>query len=234
MNEGRPSMPSEVKRHLRQEAGFGCCRCGHPFIQYHHIVPWAEDQHFRPDDMMVLCGQCHPLCTTNAIPQKDQRAFKARPKNIVDNMTRGMLFVNTTELSVNLGGGKAVETPNLLVLSGDAVLSAKKDAEHGRVLISANIHDKSGKSVAVLRDNEWWMDPSDIWDFESYPLHSIIRLAPREIAFSVDVRNDEVNLQGRWFHQGMPVEFTPKQAKIGTNTIGGFSVSHCGTLIAVG
>lgn len=234
MNEVRPKVPSEVKRQLRQEAGFGCCRCGHPFIQYHHIVPWAEDQHFRPDDMMVLCGQCHPLCTVNAIPQSDQRAFKARPKNIVDQLARGMLFVNTSELSVNLAGGKAVETPNLLSLSGTTVLSAKRDAEHGRVLISASIHDQFGNVVAILCDNEWSMDPSGVWDFETYPLHSTIRLAPRDIAFAVDVRNDEVNLRGKWFHQGSAIEFTPTQGSIGTNTIRGFNVSHCGTMIAVG
>lgn len=234
MSEMRPDIPREVKRLLRQEAGFGCCRCGHPFIQYHHIVPWAEDQHFRPADMMVLCGQCHPLCTVNAIPQSEQRALKTRPKNIVDNLVRGMLFVNTSELSVNLAGGKAVETPNLLSLSGQNVLSAKRDSEHGRVLISASIHDQTGNVVASLHDNEWSMIPDTVWDFETYPLHSTIRLAPREIAFAVDVRNDEVNLRGKWFHRGSVIEFTPTKASVGTNTIQGFNVSHCGTMIAVG
>lgn len=234
MSEIRPDIPSEVKRLLRQEAGFGCCRCGHPFIQYHHIVPWAEDQHFRPADMMVLCGQCHPLCTVNAIPQSDQRALKARPKNIVDNLVRGMLFVNTSELSVNLAGGKAIETPNLLVLSGQKVLSAKRDSEHGRVLISASIHDQTGNVVASLIDNEWSMIPNAMWDFETYPLHSTIRLAPREIAFAVDVRNDEVNLRGKWFHRGSVIEFTPTRAIVGTNTIQSFNVSHCGTMLVVG
>ena len=233
MNEVRPNVPNEVKRQLRQEAGFGCCRCGHPFIQYHHIIPWAEDQHFRPDDMMVLCGQCHPLCTVNAIPQPDQRALKARPKNIVDNLARGMLSVNSQKLSVNLAGGTAVETPNLLSLSGTTVLAAKRDAKHGRVLISAMIHDSSGNVVAILRDNEWSMDPSTVWDFETYPLHSTIRLGPRDIAFEVDVRNDTVNLRGKWFHKGLSIAFTPNQASIGTNKFQGFNVSHCGTMIAV-
>jgi hypothetical protein len=30
-------IPSEIKRQLRQEAGFGCCICGIPIIEYHHI-----------------------------------------------------------------------------------------------------------------------------------------------------------------------------------------------------
>lgn len=234
MNESRPDVPNEVKRQLRQEAGFGCCHCGHPFIQYHHIVPWAEDQHFRPADMMVLCGQCHPLCTVGAIPQSVQRVWKARSKNIVDNLVRGTLFVNTRELAVNLAGGKAIETPNLLSLSGITVLSAKRDEEDGRILISASIHDRCGTSVAVLNDNEWSMNPGLVWDFESYPLHSTIRLAPRDIAFAVDVRNDEVNLRGSWFHQGMAINFTPSQGKVGNLTIRGRRASYCNTMIAVG
>lgn len=234
MTDNRASVPSDVKRQLRQESGFGCCRCGHPFIQYHHIVPWAEDQHFRPADMMVLCGQCHPLCTVGAIPEVDQRAMKARPKNIVDNLVRGHLFVNKSELVVNLAGGRATETPNLLQLSQEVVLSARRDAEHGRVLISANIHDRDGNTVGFLRDNEWNMIPDLVWDFETYPLHSTVRLAPRQIAFAVDVRNDEVCLQGKWFHGGQDIEFTPTMARIGTNTIRGMNVSHCGGMIAVG
>src|SRR5215469_13568423 len=56
----RPTTPASVERQLRQEAGFGCAKCGHPSIEYHHIIPFAEEQHFRPKDMVALCGNCHP------------------------------------------------------------------------------------------------------------------------------------------------------------------------------
>ena len=52
--------PEGVKRLLRQEAGFGCARCGHPYLEYHHIIPYKDDQHFRSEDMVCLCGNCHP------------------------------------------------------------------------------------------------------------------------------------------------------------------------------
>ncbi|WP_147307917.1 HNH endonuclease [Fulvimarina endophytica] len=233
MKENRPEAPPKVKQQLRQEAGFGCCHCGHPFIQYHHIIPWAEDNHFRPDDMMVLCGQCHHLCTVGAITQSDQRKIKAKPRNIVDDLVRGMLYVNTQNLSVNLAGGKAVETPNLINLSGVTVLSAKRDEEHGRILISAMIHDKSGNVVATLRENEWSMAPNAVWDFETYPLHSKIRLAPYDIAFAVDVRNEELNLQGKWFHKGIEINFSPSKATIGSNVIKSLNAWHCNTMLSV-
>lgn len=55
----RPPTPADVERKLRQEAGFGCARCGHPYIEYHHIIPYAEEPHFRAEDMIALCGNCH-------------------------------------------------------------------------------------------------------------------------------------------------------------------------------
>jgi len=38
----REDRPEELERQLRREAGFGCCFCGNPIIQYHHIREDAE------------------------------------------------------------------------------------------------------------------------------------------------------------------------------------------------
>jgi hypothetical protein len=233
VREARRDVPSSVKRQLRQEAGFGCCRCGHPFIEYHHIIPWAEDEHFRPTDMMALCGQCHPLCTVGALTETDQRKLKSRPKNIVDNLLRGHLFVNATELAVNLCGGRMIEVPRLLVVGTETIIGARLDDGDGRVLISALVHDSSGRAIARLQDNEWSMAPGDVWDFDVHALQATVRQGPRDIAFAVDVRNDEINLRGKWFHRGSRIEFTPTEGRLGTNRLSGLSVSHCGIGIAV-
>ena len=226
MKDTRRDVPSAVKRQLRQEAGFGCCRCGHPFIEYHHIIPWAEDEHFRPIDMMALCGQCHPLCTVGALTEIDQRKLKSRPKNIVDNLMRGQLFVNSTQLTVNMCGGQMMEVPQLLVIGSETVVGARLGVD-GRVLISANIHDASGRTVARLQDNEWSMVPGDVWDFEVHALNAAVRQGPGNIAFAVNVRNDQINLRGKWFIRGMRIEFTPTEGSIGTNRLVGISISGC-------
>ena len=36
--ENRSAIPEIVKRQVRQEAGFGCCKCGNPIFEYHHII----------------------------------------------------------------------------------------------------------------------------------------------------------------------------------------------------
>lgn len=58
------TIPEAVMRQLRQEVGFGCAKCGHPYIEYHHIVPFSEEAHHRPEDMMAVCGNCHPAVST--------------------------------------------------------------------------------------------------------------------------------------------------------------------------
>ena len=223
MQHDRPATPSDVKRQLRQESGFGCCFCGHPFIQYHHIVPWHEDNHFRPDDMMTACGQCHHLLTVKAIPVNDQRKAKANPKNIVDRDIKGKLYVTSSELVVKLGSGTAIATSNLLVIKNDIILSARLSKDDGRVLISAIIMDRVGSTIARLVDNEWSMLPGAVWDFEAYPRHATIRTGHGEIAYAVDTRNDEVLMQGKWFFAGYPVDFSPTHANVMGVTLKAFT-----------
>lgn len=230
----RPAVPNPVKRQLRQEAGFGCCNCGHPFIQYHHIVPWAEEEHFRPEDMMALCANCHHLCTSDAWDTSEQRSLKGKPRNIIEGNARGLLFVNKRDLVVQLAGGVAVNTPNLLVLNGETALGARLSDQDGRVLISAHIHDKEGRTVGQLVDNEWVISTNAVWDVEAYPRKATVRSAPRDIAFSVDTRDDSVRLSGKWFHSGMPLIFSEGEARIGASVLMGASVSNCMNFIVIG
>jgi hypothetical protein len=71
-------VPEPVKRQLRQEAGFGCCKCGLPVFQYHHIIPREVEDHNRPEDVMVLCPNHHWEVTSGAMLEDEQRRYKAR------------------------------------------------------------------------------------------------------------------------------------------------------------
>ena len=82
--------------------GFGCCKCGRPVYQYHHIIDYAIEQHFRPEDMMILCPYCHDEAT-KAMPELEQRGHKANPYNIQRGMVSGSLEINHSECAVDLG-----------------------------------------------------------------------------------------------------------------------------------
>ena len=65
-------IPEAVKRRLRQESGFGCCKCGHPLYQYHHIVPYSEVQEDNPETMLTLCPNHHEEADAEAITRAEQ------------------------------------------------------------------------------------------------------------------------------------------------------------------
>ena len=214
MADKRPETPSDVRRQLRQEAGFGCCVCGHPFIQFHHIIPWAVEQHFRPEDMMAACGSCHPLFTVGAITESEQRQYKSRPKNILDKELRGKLYVTTSELRIRLGGAISLETPKLITLGGKTVLEVRRNPEDGRMLVSAEIQSRDGGVIGQLIDNEWSMAPEGVWDFECFPRNATIRQGLGDISFQVDARDDPTELRGKWYHNGREIDFGPEYCKI--------------------
>ncbi|MEQ1617729.1 MAG: HNH endonuclease [Terricaulis sp.] len=228
------SIPADVKRQLRQEAGFGCCRCGHPFLQYHHIIPLAVERHNRPQDMMAVCGNCHHLFTVGAEPEVDQRKYKTTPRNVREGMSRGRLYTTSTELKVRVGGGMAVNTPNLLTTWNDRHIVSARLSDDGRVLLSALIQDIDGQLVAVLRDNEWSALPGRVWDFECSPMKATVRSAPGRLAFEADCRGEVVEVKGEWFVAGQRVTFTPSGFTVGTNSGSIGEARNCESFIFVG
>ena len=115
--------PAAVTRQLRQEAGFGCCVCGVPILQYHHIVKWSEDQHFRPEDMMVLCPLHHDQATKGAMPELEQRRLKANPHNIQNGFAKGLLAVRQDYCAANFGSVTMVGEGPFIRIDGEDMLS---------------------------------------------------------------------------------------------------------------
>ena len=121
--EPRKAIPAGVARQLRQEAGFGCCKCGVPILQYHHIVEWAEDQHYRSEDMMVLCPLHHDQATKGAMPEAEQRVLKTTPFNIERGHARGLLEVKQDYCAADLGSITMVGEGVFLSINRESVLS---------------------------------------------------------------------------------------------------------------
>jgi hypothetical protein len=76
---GRPVIPSEVKRIVMIEAGHRCaiqtCR-NSANIDVHHIVPWEKCKDHNPDNLIVLCPNCHRLAHDETIDRKSLRKYK--------------------------------------------------------------------------------------------------------------------------------------------------------------
>ena len=197
----RTAAPAEVQRILRQEAGFGCCRCGYPFFQYHHIVPWHEDEHYRAEDMMTLCPNCHDEVTTGQVPESEQREWKSNPKNIQDGYASGRLRIDQKDLVVTLGGSRFVDTPVLLRLHGEDMIVIKQ-SEDGRLLVSARSYDEDDSLLFSITDNDWDTGTNLPWDLRARWRHVLLRYRPGKIGFEIDARQDPVKMRGTFWKSG--------------------------------
>jgi hypothetical protein len=69
-------------------------------MQYHHIVPYSVEPHFRPEDMIALCPNHHELANDGALSAEQQRAAKASPYNRQHGHVMGPLYANLIPAAV--------------------------------------------------------------------------------------------------------------------------------------
>lgn len=210
----RSGVPENVAQFLRGEARFGCCRCGHPFFQYHHIVAWEQDQHFRTEDMMVLCPNCHDMATRGGLSVDDQRRFKSRPHNVRKGYAAGIMSVPWNVPVLNLGGTLFVNDGTMLAFKGKPVLSAGLN-EAGGLELSLDLEDRHGRTIAVIERNEWVSGDASVWDLECGYRWLRIRARKRRVLLEVDARSFPVRVRANLWREGKQIFVGPNGLAFG-------------------
>jgi hypothetical protein len=207
--------PAQVARQLRQEAGFGCCLCGNPIFQYHHIVRWADDQHFRPEDMMVLCPNHHGMATKAAMPEDVQRKYKSSPKNILDKRARGKLEVYQKYCAIKIGTMTLVnEGPFLRIDKNDLLACYLSD---GKLEISLKLYNENDELLVEIERNEWVSGDPLPWDIEGEYQRLKIREKAGKISLSLDVTTTPAELRAQFWYHGEYITCDPLQIRVGPN-----------------
>ena len=110
-------IPEPIKRVVRQESGFGCCKCGKPIYQYHHIVRKSED----PQNIMLLCPNHHTEATEKAMLEKEQRQFRMHPYNIEKGFVEGELKVNQEIPIVLIGTNEFFGNGDIFIVNNESL-----------------------------------------------------------------------------------------------------------------
>lgn len=214
MPEQNRNIPLDIKRELRKEAGFGCCKCGYPFFQYHHIVEYAGNKEHVKENMMVLCPNHHALVTSGAVQEDEQRKEKTNPYNIINRKVEGPIKILTGEKRVNMGGNNFKNNGVLLVVNNEPLITTTYSTD-GVLLLSLKLYDKDNNLVAEMEENEWRTDPSIHWDLEAKPQELIIREAQRDIQLRVRTRNaEEIEITGKLWKDKQSILLEPNRMKI--------------------
>jgi hypothetical protein len=211
MSYRRPRIPAVVERQLRQEAGFGCVRCGHPCVEYHHIVQWHEEQHFRPEDMVAVCGNCHGFFECQG--RDRQYGFKMAPLNVAQGAFKGLLEYDRRSLVFRVGGNWYEDIPTILKYRDVPLISCR--LQDNQALVSLNVFNAAGKLVFEVRDSEVVFRLGNLWDFECKKNIAIARSGPRDIALKMDFSGADACIEGSLWAGGQQIRLGPEHSNIG-------------------
>lgn len=78
------SIPAKIKKLIFQEASSRCVICGNDDInvlQIHHIVDKAKDGGCEPENLILVCSNCHSKITAGGITEDDVKQAKTNLLN---------------------------------------------------------------------------------------------------------------------------------------------------------
>jgi hypothetical protein len=208
--QNREAIPADVARELRQEAGFGCVVCGNPIIEYHHIIRWEEEHHFRPADMVCFCPNHH--AGVKILTVDEEREYKAHPHNIVKGLAEGMLTFKQGKLAVVMGNNLLTgnDEGTILSVDGEPIISIFLN-DKGRLEISAIIYDKTGQRVAVIDKNQWMFGSQDLWDFEFEQDGLTMRSNHYKVLLNISSKTTPIEIKGSFWNKGVGYEVSPSK-----------------------
>jgi len=213
MDERRPKPPADVALALRQEAKFGCCRCGFPFFDYHHIVPWSVEEHFRVEDMMILCPNCHRMATHGGLTEREQRRFKLHPHNVRKGYASGLVRLADGVPAVNIGGTVLVNHGPVLAFGDEPVLSLGSNEESG-LSVSLTMKDRDGRVLLLVQDNEWMAD-GGTWDLETGYRWMRLRERRHRVTFELNGTTWPIHVRGSLWEEGRHIFLGPQGLSFG-------------------
>ena len=157
------NIPQDIKRKLRQESNFGCCKHGNPIIEYHHIIPWHQTEAHNEKDMMVLCPTCHH--SIDSYSEENQKKIKNNPYNKSNINNNGTLIVSQGICAINTGA---------ITLFGDGpiITSNKKSylefyVNNDNILeLTLTLFNQIKKNILKIKKNEWIKGDISYWDIE--------------------------------------------------------------------
>lgn len=148
-------IPSEIRKKIRIDAGYGCVICGNLFVDYEHIQPeFNEAKVHDPDKMTLLCAACHDKVTRRVFSKQKVWKAKANPMTKKAGYARDMLDPNTTQMELLLGNSSIDLNQLVLVLHNKPILwFSKSDDSDSPYEINFILHNERSQVVGYINKN---------------------------------------------------------------------------------
>ena len=204
-NTEKRKIPERIKRQLRQEANFGCCKCGNPIIEYHHIKMWSKVETHHHEDMMVLCPTCHH--SIESYPEIYQQKLKANPYNKDNTNPSGKIIIAQSFCAIDTGS---------IFLIGDGPVVRSKNVNYIEVYcneddmleISLQLFNENNENVIKVVRNEWVTGNAQLWDLEFISASKVLKIKEKKglTNLEINVKNIPVTIKGELWIDGKPLK----------------------------
>ena len=175
----RPAIPAEIKRAVRQRCGFGCVICGNPFVEYDHLLGWAETERHVADELTLLCVQHHGEKTRGLLSGDDVAKANRDPFNMRGEWSAPYaLNYGSRPVKFILGTNtfEAPRSPWFIAVKVDSTTILGFRFERGVCLVKVRLFDADGAKVLEILDNEV-VFAAGAWDVEFVANRLTIRRA---------------------------------------------------------
>ena len=187
--------PVDVRLKLRKEVNFGCPihRCGIPYLTYHHFdPPWAEREHHNPEGMIALCRTHADLADGGAWTKAQIREFKQKPFIRKDQIADTFRFLRH-EIVCRIGC-LAYGFRNFITISNETVLGFERTRQ-GYLGLNMIVRDLKGKIILEMKNNDWVVYTTDIFDFECPPQGKSFRVRSKDSVTDFTIRFDDFSTE---------------------------------------
>src|SRR5262245_61752814 len=150
------NIPSQIKREIRQAAGFGCVCCGVAIGMYEHVDPEFHDaEEHDPQRMAYLCGGCHDKVSRGIWSKDKIKEARETPWCLTKGHPHYAFDVAGAGATIWLGPNKVVDVPTILQIRGKPLLTIEEPERNGLPYrISGEFYDDEGNLLFEIHENE--------------------------------------------------------------------------------
>jgi hypothetical protein len=200
-------IPEAVKREVRRSSGFGCCICGNPIIEYHHIRGREGPDPHNPDDMMAMCPLHHDMCTKRALSVDEQIAAKEQPLNIERGYVDGRLKVDQEFCALALGPNTFFDKSIPFSIDGVPLLAIS--VVEGRLSVDLSLYGDQDELLVEVGANDWIAGDPAVWDLWSSYQQLKVRTKLGQIRLGIDARVVPMELRAILVKDGKEIRIRP-------------------------
>jgi hypothetical protein len=192
----RPPARPDVQQILRNEAFFGCCRYGFPVYQYHHIIPYEREEHFRSEDIMILCDEVPRDGHRRRAQGTKAAGFQASSVQPKSNFVHGKLSVDEEPGTVLLSDISLVGD-GCFVSVGPKCLVRLEVGPERNVDLSLSLYDKNDRLLAGVERSEWKTGDPSTRDLDSDYQYLKLRSKPHDVLLEIDTGKNPLRIRAQ-------------------------------------